>query len=603
MKNINLWDSGFSKYYRWSNDIDEFIEMINSGTMPINFKIKDKFNLGDSITNILENKASESNLNLTYVDDEHCVAINTATLLSSYVYSSFYEKYRERINDAIKHNLLNNSDSIFEIRPEIFDEELLDFILNKDNISSLWLYNVNLTDEQIKKIKNKYIDAYIKDDYGIKQISSNILFKSYKINDLRTKDEFYLPINISDEQIEYLREIKDGSTLIIEDKNKNGFENYNEINKYKKINELISKINTTGKKFIIKINVDNRNIFNSSQSFINDENNQIIVVTNDHYDYSVQEYLAEEKQLDELVQKIKGANLSPFEKYIAVYNIVKNFKPYKENSEKWVESRNLRCILNNEYMVCVGYAKLLSVLLDRVGIQNTKHELSIYKVDEENNDVNSFGGHVRNIVSIDDDKYGIHGYYVADATWDNKIDKNYLNHALMTFDSATQSNEMFSGNTKDYFFNIHSYDEFVQNINSLYNLKKSKQSSNNNFFNIYNVISWDLINFFSRLDNNKYNELVEMFPGFLVHDSCMDILTNAGQYLAQKCNNSVEFEKVLEADICVQKELYGLSETDVFEYRTKLYNDNLNRNDCVFPYELIGKNNWELKSETQKRNK
>ena len=75
------------------------------------------------------------------------------------------------------------------------------------------------------------------------------------------------------------------------------------------------------------------------------------------------------KRNGELIEPIKNSNLSPLEKFIAIYNVVKNFKPYKESPDQLEESRYLRYILNNEYMVCVGYAKLLKILCEKVGIK------------------------------------------------------------------------------------------------------------------------------------------------------------------------------------------------------------------------------------------
>ena len=52
-------------------------------------------------------------------------------------------------------------------------------------------------------------------------------------------------------------------------------------------------------------------------------------------------------------------------------------------------------------------------------------------------------GHARCIVSMDDDKYNVHGLYVSDPTWDNQLDENRLNNVLMTFDKMDISRRMF----------------------------------------------------------------------------------------------------------------------------------------------------------------
>ena len=53
------------------------------------------------------------------------------------------------------------------------------------------------------------------------------------------------------------------------------------------------------------------------------------------------------------------------------------FKEYKECEKDKSEARNLYKILDNEYMVCVGYAKLLSDLLSKLNINNTTLGITI----------------------------------------------------------------------------------------------------------------------------------------------------------------------------------------------------------------------------------
>ena len=142
-----------------------------------------------------------------------------------------------------------------------------------------------------------------------------------------------------------------------------------------------------------------------------------INVLNDLHVYSFDEYLDEEKILDDLVKPIIEADLSPLERYLAVYNIVKNYKPYKEipgDGEEVIgakESRYIRYILNNEYIVCVGFAKLLETLCDRVGLHVQQASVLVDTsydkgFTEEEKAVNK-NGHQRCYISIDDDKFTV----------------------------------------------------------------------------------------------------------------------------------------------------------------------------------------------------
>ena len=104
--------------------------------------------------------------------------------------------------------------------------------------------------------------------------------------------------------------------------------------------------------------------------------------------------------------------MSPFEKYLAIYDIVKNFKQYDKRDDDFFsqESRNLYMILNNNYMVCAGYARLLETLLKRIGIDAT------YLISPTNTDNIQ---HAIVALKIKDEKYNLDGIYLSDPTDDN----------------------------------------------------------------------------------------------------------------------------------------------------------------------------------------
>ena len=190
--------------------------------------------------------------------------------------------------------------------------------------------------------------------------------------------------------------------------------------------------------------------------------------------YSFDEYLEYESFLYSIVASAQS--LSPLEKYIYAYDIVKRFKLYNtpnkdnmnadkldRNSRIKIKhvSRDLYDILENEYMVCVGYANFLRDLLNKLGISNADYsldvELSAYKakkqIENNNSDysnlsslekrdlislqqtyipMDTYGGHDRVLVYIKDEKYGIDGMYFSDPTWDNELIDNSYAHCLMT---------------------------------------------------------------------------------------------------------------------------------------------------------------------------
>ena len=104
---------------------------------------------------------------------------------------------------------------------------------------------------------------------------------------------------------------------------------------------------------------------------------------------------------------------------------------YKEDNKNCANSRDLIALMNGNKIVCVGYAKLMEYFCEAVGIKCQIQNLDVYK------DGKYVGGHQNNIVCIKDEKYGIDGWYYADACWDSvrKKDnfKRSLNYCLLPF--------------------------------------------------------------------------------------------------------------------------------------------------------------------------
>lgn len=113
--------------------------------------------------------------------------------------------------------------------------------------------------------------------------------------------------------------------------------------------------------------------------------------------------------------KIKGMNLSPLEKVIYVYDVVKA-RSYKENKEEPEKARDLDYILYGTDIVCPGYSKYYNTLLSFFNIP------SIKIVSRQKN-------HSVSLTYIKDDKYNIDGFLAFDITKDsNKTgDYNYIN--------------------------------------------------------------------------------------------------------------------------------------------------------------------------------
>lgn len=114
-------------------------------------------------------------------------------------------------------------------------------------------------------------------------------------------------------------------------------------------------------------------------------------------------------QINYITMKIKQYNLSPLERLIMVYDIVKNNFYHKEINENYLISRTLDNVLNSDYIVCVGYIALINAILKNLDI-NAKPIFCQAKD----------GKHCRGIVYLNDEKYNINGVYILDPTWDSK---------------------------------------------------------------------------------------------------------------------------------------------------------------------------------------
>ena len=122
-------------------------------------------------------------------------------------------------------------------------------------------------------------------------------------------------------------------------------------------------------------------------------------------------------EIENIVKDIEILNLSPMEKIMYVYDLVRD-RVYKleEDNESMFISRDLSEVLFGDKIVCVGYANLFFTILKRLNIESS--EVMLKRIDDE------YIGHKRNVIYVKDEKYNIDGVYYFDATWDSKKNDN-----------------------------------------------------------------------------------------------------------------------------------------------------------------------------------
>lgn len=334
-----------------------------------------------------------------------------------------------------------------EIPFEIIQNDI-SFLKNFPNLETLALSDyVRLNKEQIQKIQSNtnikrllvnytssYVDFYKNEGFAIED--GNVLYKNLLIQkkDSEEKgfklDTMYIDTyNLNPEQIEKLYSISEKKDKIIirtQDSSRYtiNFLNGKLVDVSIDSNDLIDAtrfysylVNNGCQVNSVCINVEKIDYLNMDLS----RYEKLAKETNLTFDYGVGGDPANLEEFKGLVASlnwyrnlIKEANLSPTEKVMFAYDIMKTFSYNESNSSK-NDSRAPHRIIETGNIVCAGYANMLKQILK--GMDNIK--VGDITVDCFDSDGNHLGGHARNIVELDDSKYNIHGIYVLDATWDS----------------------------------------------------------------------------------------------------------------------------------------------------------------------------------------
>lgn len=141
------------------------------------------------------------------------------------------------------------------------------------------------------------------------------------------------------------------------------------------------------------------------------------LVGNDNNIISFDDCYETYKKIEEIANHINNLDLSPMEKIMYAYDIVREriYKEVKDGDDK-NKSRTISSVILGDEIVCVGYTRILEYIFNIFGIENEE-----VKLESELEDKN---GHMINLVHIKDDKYDIDGYYYLDATADSKKSEN-----------------------------------------------------------------------------------------------------------------------------------------------------------------------------------
>lgn len=451
-----------------------------------------------------------------------------------------------------------------------------------------------------------------------------------EINDIKNNKKIILNTNLSKEDLEKCKTVSEDTIIEIYPEKIfsttiNIESHYNEREYLEKLKNILNILNTNNKKYTIQIRVKNRELFEQS-NILKLYPNINFIIDNDLHSYTKNEYINEEEKLNNLIKPIKESNISQYEKFIAVYNLVKQFKPYKENNKKHEESRSLRYILNNKYIVCVGFQKLLETLLNKVGIPTM--DIGV-KVDDEykENEGSKLSGHAKNIVKIDDNKYNIHGIYITDATWDNSMNFDLYRFINLTFDEIKEASYVEKLETFDLLLDFHNPKEFSEKINyyikNEIHFNKRKKTKTEKITRAYEYLFNDILYILEKLDYDKYiyffnkyhNDISKLIEKIEIaemlskpNNSLKDLdniysefLTEYLKYILPLSNNKIDDSVLYEAIKEVKKVIKNYSDNKIKKAIKEIKEIQEEDKEIIFPYSYDPNNETPNYLETKKR--
>lgn len=185
------------------------------------------------------------------------------------------------------------------------------------------------------------------------------------------------------------------------------------------IDDLISKINSTedlNSKKVIYISNEINDIDHLTKLKETYPDKEIIINWNNELSF-IDDVISAVYMIN-YYKSVIDDNLSPLEKVTMAYDIVKSHY-YKESEVKHtMKSRYITQMVNNDYIVCLGYTNIFNRILKEMGINASVLELSQKSGDK-------VVDHARSFVKLTDEKYNIDGYFIFDPTWDSISKEHY----------------------------------------------------------------------------------------------------------------------------------------------------------------------------------
>lgn len=255
--------------------------------------------------------------------------------------------------------------------------------------------------------------------------------------------------------------------------------------------------------------------------------------------FSLTEVVNANSKVDTIVDRIK--DLSDFEKVSYVYAYLTQ-KMYNGVDDRR-NSTTLVGVLNSNKIICVGYIKLLTTILQKSGI-------NCFVCNENNNHETCF-------LKVKDDKYGIDGFYYFDPTWDsvnNNITK--LDYFALTLDELVKTKEFKVNNYLALAWRNNKYGTIDKEAEFFFDSKEDSEYLKKEKQSIDRMFEKYKLNGFAICDSNIYGIMREKLKS-----ECGDEITE---------ENKETYIKILSIYMPMVLDEKGLSqkEIDLFDFES-----------------------------------
>lgn len=357
----------------------------------------------------------------------------------------FYQVHKEIIDDFVKKLCSYERQWIKNLYFISYPFTINHFYLLRDNetIHGINLHNHELSKEEFEILKQSKNLEEIDSSSVCQELSEcydkrlGAIMKRDVTNYKNVKDVIY------DENLNFYEELTEEQVLticsLLEKRKVKGNLSFSNMNNGCLIKRIIDKFESiqTEEDSTISIEMENRELFDYKAFNDLEQNARIEVITSTDAPVDMNMFIQVEEKLVEITKEYKEQEdkLSPFEKLLWLYNTVETYRKYKkeEKEEDWEMSRYLHKLLFSEYLVCAGFAHLLAELSQRASL-NVFENCAIVHCENKSSITSDDYNHMNNLAFIEDEKYGIKGLYLLDATHDNHQyeDLFVLNHFLVT---------------------------------------------------------------------------------------------------------------------------------------------------------------------------